>query len=244
MAFAAKALYGVIAKDQDGNVAVGCGTSVPSASSRGYSHGCIFIKTNGTTEADALYINSGTSSSCSFSALDLNFAEAALLSGLTVNAALLNQLTDLTATGAELNGLDLSVVGAVAKTKMLPFTTTAGTTAVSTGFTFPTKAVLLNAFIDCTTADSGKTLSVGDGAGSANEFLATITIGSTGVKVPSLAAGSVTLGSSLIETVTDSGSATHSARKWASVGGVAVSYKTSAAATTAGNIFLQYIELA
>ncbi len=151
----------------------------------------------------------------------------------------------LSATGAELNASSATTVsGATTKVKVLPFTTTADTNAVSTGFAFPAKAILHDVWIDCTTADSGKTLSVGNNAGSANEFLVTITIGTTGVKLSSLVSGSVTLGASLIETVTGSGSATHSARKYASVGGLTVAYKTSAAATTAGNIYLRYTELA
>lgn len=152
--------------------------------------------------------------------------------------------TALGSSAAQLDQVaNLSAQGAVTYIKRIAFTTTANTNAVSTGYTFPANAVLRDAWIKVTTADSGKTISVGNGAGSANEYLATITIGTTGVKIPSLVAGSVTLGSSLIETVTNSGSATHSARVPASVGGIAVSYKTSAAATTAGYIYLVITEI-
>lgn len=149
------------------------------------------------------------------------------------------------ATGAEIDATsDVSAAGANIKVKTVAFTTTANTNAVTTGWAFPAKAILITAWTDVTTADTGKTISVGDFASNSNEYLTGLSIGTTGIKLSSLVSGAVTLGSALIETVTNSGSATHSSRKIASVGGLTVGYKTSAAATTAGNIYLLYVEVA
>ncbi len=57
---------GIVAYDQDGYISEQTGTTVPTDATAGYSHGCIFKDTNGTTGADALYYNTGTNASCAF----------------------------------------------------------------------------------------------------------------------------------------------------------------------------------
>lgn len=95
---------GIIAKDPDAGILLAYGTTVPSDAAEGYSPGCLFQQTDGSGEATYLYVNVGTKASANFDAIDLNVAEMALLSGLTVNAALLNLLTGLSGTtGTEIN---------------------------------------------------------------------------------------------------------------------------------------------
>jgi len=78
---------GVIATLPGVGVVSAAGTTVPSDGAQGFSHGCVFTKTNGTTEADGLYVNTGTSSSCTFKAVDLNVTENAYLSGATAGTS-------------------------------------------------------------------------------------------------------------------------------------------------------------
>ena len=78
---------GVIAQLAGVGVVSMTGTTVPADGAQGFSHGCAFTKTNGTTEADALYVNTGTSSSCSFKAVDLNVTENTYLSGATAGTS-------------------------------------------------------------------------------------------------------------------------------------------------------------
>ena len=70
------------------------GATVPSDAALGYAPGCIFQQTDGTGESNYLYVNVGTLASANFDAVDLNIAEAALLSGITATAAEINQACD------------------------------------------------------------------------------------------------------------------------------------------------------
>ncbi len=61
-----------------------CGDTVPSDTTVGFAPGCLFIHTDGATEATIWYANVGTLASCNFDAMDLNITEAAYLSGVTL----------------------------------------------------------------------------------------------------------------------------------------------------------------
>jgi hypothetical protein len=44
------------------------GATVPTDATVGYAPGCLFIKTDGTTLDNTIYINVGTKASCNFDA--------------------------------------------------------------------------------------------------------------------------------------------------------------------------------
>lgn len=96
MANKLKGLYGKSVTDQNGKIVLDFGATVPSDGGAGYAPGCLFIQTDGTDEATVWYANVGTASSCNFDAVDLNIAEAALLTGLTATSAELNRSADPT----------------------------------------------------------------------------------------------------------------------------------------------------
>lgn len=58
---------GIVAYDQDGNIAWQQGTTVPTDTTTGYCTGCIFQKTDGGV-GTSLYVNEGTSASSDFNA--------------------------------------------------------------------------------------------------------------------------------------------------------------------------------
>lgn len=45
------------------------GATVPTDAAKGYAKGCIFVKTDGTTLDNTLYLNIGTAASCNFDAM-------------------------------------------------------------------------------------------------------------------------------------------------------------------------------
>lgn len=55
------------------------GTSVPADGALGYGHGCIYRKANGTTGADAIYVNIGTKSSANFDILNPSYVPSVAL---------------------------------------------------------------------------------------------------------------------------------------------------------------------
>lgn len=59
------------------------GATVPTDATPGFAPGCHFIHTDGSGEADLLYVNMGTKLSSNFDAVDFNIAESAFLSGVT-----------------------------------------------------------------------------------------------------------------------------------------------------------------
>ncbi len=89
-------LYGTIATDVSGNIVLAAGTSTPVASAKGYAKRCLFINTAASTEATSWYLNTGSTSAATWTALDLNTAEAALLSGLTSTSTLIDAATAFT----------------------------------------------------------------------------------------------------------------------------------------------------
>lgn len=72
--------------------------------------------------------------------------------------------TALTATAAEINTLDLSVVGGAVKIKKIPVTRVAKTDEQDTGWALPTKAIVLDVLLDVITKEATggtKTVTVG-----------------------------------------------------------------------------------
>ena len=53
-------------KDGDSKVLLATGTTLPSDAETIYAKGCLFIDTDVATGTSGLYVNEGTSSSCSF----------------------------------------------------------------------------------------------------------------------------------------------------------------------------------
>ncbi|GMW01474.1 MAG: hypothetical protein AMXMBFR84_26110 [Candidatus Hydrogenedentota bacterium] len=105
---------------------------------------------------------------------------------LTATPAELNILDGATITTAELNELDLSVVGAQTKLKRIAISTTPTGSAQDTGWDLPTKGVVLDVWVDVTTVEATggtKTLDVGllagEAGGDADGFLDGISVATT-----------------------------------------------------------------
>lgn len=75
-----------IVTDPGNGVVMARSSSVPADATAGYSHGCLYVKTNGTTESDAVYVNVGSNSSCNFDAIT-DITESGFLSGVTAGTA-------------------------------------------------------------------------------------------------------------------------------------------------------------
>jgi hypothetical protein len=67
---------------EDDGTAFGFGRVVPADSETGWSHGCLFVHTDGSGAADAVYYNIGTTLSCNFDELN-----ATLLASLAATTA-------------------------------------------------------------------------------------------------------------------------------------------------------------
>jgi len=61
-----------LAYDERGNKLIATGTTVPADAGSGYAKGCLFIETDTATANHALHQNTGTSTSCVFTALGDN----------------------------------------------------------------------------------------------------------------------------------------------------------------------------
>lgn len=124
----------------------------------------------------------------------LNIREDDLSEGteITATAAEVNTIADgITATAAEANAvLDLSAVGAVMKIKILPVTVVAAATEQDTGWDLPATAMVMDVFLDITTAEATgatKTIDIGtDGSGSNDPdgFADAISVAATGLVRP------------------------------------------------------------
>lgn len=88
-------------RDNAGMVLLASGTSVPS-SEAGYAKGGIFLKTNVSGGSSGFYTNSGTTSSCTFSLVDLGTIAASALDPTLIQYATVNitnsQIKNLRAT--------------------------------------------------------------------------------------------------------------------------------------------------
>lgn len=173
-----------------------------------------------------------------------------------VASNVLSVLSGLTATVDELNAVaDLSVNGAVVKTKVISITATPTGSEQDTTWDLPAKAIVRNVFVDVTTAEATgttKTLDIGtlsgESGGDADGFVDGVDVSSTGVKQVSLVSGAVTRGVLLKETVTGSGSATHSSpRDYSASANTARSISYTAGSNNfaefRGKIIIEYIEI-
>lgn len=164
--------------------------------------------------------------------------------------------TELTVSGAELNLLDLSAVGAVRKIKKIPVVLAAATTFQDSGWDLPTKGWVNDVLVDVVTVEATggtKTLDVGIKnaveSGDEDGFLDGISVATTtGIRQGSLVAAGVTLGAYFIEVVTDSAAATQNARKPYVLNGTAKSvgwtFGSNDFAELVANIYIDYVEVA
>jgi hypothetical protein len=76
----------VLEVDSSNNVTVAKGTTVPTATDAGFATGCFFIKTTGGA-GTTIYINEGSATSCSFSAVSSASAVATVTGGTGITAA-------------------------------------------------------------------------------------------------------------------------------------------------------------
>lgn len=114
-------------------------------------------------------------------------------------------LNDITATSAELNENDLSVVGAMSKVKVISMAPAdfSDNSEVDTGFDLPDTAIVTNVFLNVSVAEttqSTKTVDVGtNGSGSddPNGFLAAVSVAATGLVKGTLLNSGQTLGALL-----------------------------------------------
>lgn len=159
---------------------------------------------------------------------------------------------------------DLSVNGALLKVKKLAITADFDNTEQDTLWTLPAKAVVLDVFLDVTTADASQTLDVGtDGSGSNDPdgFLDAASVNATGVirgEVKSTAGGNNTyigaasthtLGALLMdllagEDVTAGGDGNAAKSADPTSGGESITYTGSDATNTLrGAIYVVYLEI-
>src|SRR6056297_1861115 len=94
--------------------------------------------------------------------------------------------SEITATPAELNELDVSTAGAVRKIGKIAITAPEDNSEQSTGFVLPDKAIVHDVFLDVTTAEvtgTTKTINVGTDStdsGDADGYLAGVSVSTTG----------------------------------------------------------------
>jgi hypothetical protein len=122
--------------------------------------------------------------------------------------------TQVNASAAELNELDLSAVGAVSKIKVINMVAASfeDNSEVGTGWSLPASAIVKDVFVNVNTAESTastKTIDVGTDStdsGDADGYLAGVSVAATGLVKGTLAYSAVTLGA-LLKTNTGDGSA-------------------------------------
>ncbi len=132
---------------------------------------------------------------------------------ITADADELNTLDGVTASAAEINELDLSVVGAVSKVKVINMTASdfSDGSEVDTGWDLPDNAIVKNVFVRVNTEEttaSTKTIDVGtDGSGSNDPdgFLAGVSVAATGLVKGTLVNSGQTLGALLAVDEDDAG---------------------------------------
>ena len=166
---------------------------------------------------------------------------------LTPTAAQLNFLSGLTALAAELNGLDLSVVGGVSKIVKAPLAIVADTDPHVLAITIPDKAIIKRVWVDVTVKeDTGttKTIDIGISSGDENGFLAAISVAAAGVIQGTLANGAQTRGALLA--VDEDGAGALVPMDYVCTAATILCYTLVAAdfAELAGNVFVEYIEVA
>jgi len=117
--------------------------------------------------------------------------------------------TQVTASAAELNKLDLSAVGAQVKVEEIDITAPADDSEISSGFTLPDGAVVFDVFLHVLTKEdtgSTKELDIGtdsNDSGDPNGYADGLSVANTGIVRPSLAHNAVTRGALLYENTAD-----------------------------------------
>jgi len=114
--------------------------------------------------------------------------KALAINGTVVSstATELNIMDGVTATTEEINGNDVSAVGAGIKLKVLPLTVVAAATEQDTGWDLPAKSLILDVWLDVTTLEATgttKTVDVGtlsSDSGDANGFLDAVSVAAAG----------------------------------------------------------------
>jgi hypothetical protein len=155
--------------------------------------------------------------------------------------------TQVTATGAELNTLDLSVVGAVKKYQVATITRVANTSPQDTTIVLPAKAVITDVFLSITAAEATgttKTIDVGIKSGDEDGLLDGVDVSGTGVKKGTLLSSGQTRGALL--RADESGAGVLVPEVDVTSGGATVVYTLGSNnfAELAGKIIVEYIEIA
>lgn len=144
-------------------IAQAAGATVPSDGAVGYAPGCIFQQTDGTGESNYLYVNVGTLASANFDAVDLNIAEAALLSGVTATAAEINMAADESANSEVVTTTNVIAAAESGKTFYLSlaggFTSTLPAPALGMRFRFVVKTAPTTSYV--ITTDGGANIMYG-----------------------------------------------------------------------------------
>lgn len=91
---------GFIAVDPSLGVLLAYGNTVPASASVGYAPGCHFVKTDGTTMANSVYINLGTKASSNFSANLVTTTASQTLSSKIYTGTSLAVTAGITSSGA------------------------------------------------------------------------------------------------------------------------------------------------
>ena len=159
-------------------------------------------------------------------------------------------------TPADLNLIaNLQTNGCALRCKRIAISSAPTGSEQDTGWDLPAKALLLDAWVEATTAEATgttKTLDVGllssESGGDADGFLDGIEVSATGVKLAVLTKGAETVGVLHKYTITDNGTATHPQRRVhnaQSVTARSISYTSGSAFTEfRGAIYLLYLEIA
>lgn len=107
---------------------------------------------------------------------------------LDVNQTLKLAGVEVTASAAELNQSDLSVVGAMLKIKKIAVPAGDWSAETDSGWDLPAKALVLDMFIDVTTLQAGKTVDIGlkstEAGGDADGFGDGLSLAATGLVRP------------------------------------------------------------
>jgi hypothetical protein len=116
----------VLEYDVNGDVLLASGTTVPTATSKGFAKGCVFIDTDVATGTSGRYDNIGTNLSCSF----VNAATSAMIADAAVTYAKLS-VGSQAVTGTD-DGLTTGLITAPTSFKTFVAVTSAGATKAVT----------------------------------------------------------------------------------------------------------------
>jgi hypothetical protein len=157
-------------------------------------------------------------------------------------------------TGAQKFNTD-GTLGSFLRVKKIPITRVASTAEQDTLVDLPAKSLVQAVYIEVVTAEvtgTTKTILVGtlssESGGDADGFIVGVSVASTGIKIPSLVNGAVTVGALSKETITDSGAATSAVRvPYATTANTAKSISYTLASNNwaefVGNIVIVYQDL-